>query len=282
MGMGMGMGMDMGMGMGPQRGQFGAMGAAPMSMTPTMGILSQPEPRWLGPVPGVPGQSLAGKPQANMTGPSFVPGRVPGSMPAPAYASSSSSSYGAVGEPHHGQGTKGSMPSAGKEQPVDHGQIIAQVAELAGVLADETTAKRNKSRTTGTRGLPPHANDLLRNWLFHKDNILRPYPTPAQKIDLAKRASISRKQVDTWFVNARKRLWTPTIRQLLLTGEVPPGAQKAFCAAAGVPPEELQKAGVSVSGAFPSLMRPAMGAPVQRPRARSSSSAGTGPSTAQQ
>jgi len=62
---------------------------------------------------------------------------------------------------------------------------------------------------------------LLREWLFNKEHILRPYPTPAQKTDLSSEAGISRKQIDTWFVNARKRLWTPTIKELLVAGEVP-------------------------------------------------------------
>ena len=45
--------------------------------------------------------------------------------------------------------------------------------------------------------------------MFHPDNVSNPYPTNSQKDELMAETGLSKRQIDTWFVNARKRFWAP-------------------------------------------------------------------------
>ncbi len=60
------------------------------------------------------------------------------------------------------------------------------------------------SRSRPARNLPPNAKDVLSGWLM--SHIAHPYPTEAQKDALQQKAHISRKQLNNWFTNARKRM----------------------------------------------------------------------------
>jgi len=69
-------------------------------------------------------------------------------------------------------------------------------------------AIKKKQRSSFSR----HATTVLKAWL--RDNILNPYPTEAQKLQLTKKIGISMPQLQTWFINARIRLWKPCIEDL--------------------------------------------------------------------
>ena len=50
---------------------------------------------------------------------------------------------------------------------------------------------------------------MLKDWMFHPDNVSNPYPSNTQKEGLMRETGLSKRQIDTWFVNARKRFWAP-------------------------------------------------------------------------
>ncbi|KAG1348164.1 BEL1-like homeodomain protein 4 [Cocos nucifera] len=62
------------------------------------------------------------------------------------------------------------------------------------------------------RGLPERSVNVLRAWLF--EHFLHPYPSDADKQQLARQAGLSRNQVSNWFINARVRLWKPMVEEM--------------------------------------------------------------------
>jgi hypothetical protein len=54
---------------------------------------------------------------------------------------------------------------------------------------------------------------VLQAWMFSPEHIAHPYPTGAEKQELADATGITLKQVTTWFMNGRKRLWQPMMRR---------------------------------------------------------------------
>jgi Homeobox KN domain len=63
--------------------------------------------------------------------------------------------------------------------------------------------------------LTARQNNILRVWLF--SNFQNPYPEPAEKTNLASSTGLSATQINNWFINARVRVWKPTVE--LMTGE---------------------------------------------------------------
>jgi len=81
-----------------------------------------------------------------------------------------------------------------------------ELASKAPSCPEQLTKKKQRS------SFSRHATSVLKAWL--KDNILNPYPTEAQKHQLTKKIGISMPQLQTWFINARIRLWKPCIEDL--------------------------------------------------------------------
>lgn len=66
---------------------------------------------------------------------------------------------------------------------------------------------RKRKRTKRCKRLPPAAVAVLDDWFVkHRAN---PYPTPLEKAALVSTSSLTLKQVDTWFANARQRQKDP-------------------------------------------------------------------------
>eukprot|EP01095_Lingulamoeba_sp_RSL-Kostka_P005160 TRINITY_DN16502_c0_g1_i1.p1 TRINITY_DN16502_c0_g1~~TRINITY_DN16502_c0_g1_i1.p1 ORF type:complete len:142 (-),score=21.89 TRINITY_DN16502_c0_g1_i1:13-438(-) len=62
---------------------------------------------------------------------------------------------------------------------------------------------RHSGKTKKRTRLHPSLSQILKNWLYsHADN---PYPTKEEKNEFARITGLSYRQVDTWFVNGRKR-----------------------------------------------------------------------------
>jgi hypothetical protein len=81
----------------------------------------------------------------------------------------------------------------------------AGVRDAGGVMG----AQRRFARM---RNLPPSAVAILRDWVMaHLD---QPYPSDAEKAELAARAKITKKQVRHWLTNARKRIVRPLAEQM--------------------------------------------------------------------
>lgn len=53
---------------------------------------------------------------------------------------------------------------------------------------------------------------ILKYWMADCTNWSDPYPTDAQKRELAKRTALTMTQVSNWFRNERKRIWLPLVR----------------------------------------------------------------------
>jgi hypothetical protein len=73
----------------------------------------------------------------------------------------------------------------------------------------EKGAKNGKKRNT----LGKEAVAVMKDWMFSPEHFYHPYPSEAEKQQLADAAGITQKQLSNWFTNARKRLWQPMMRQ---------------------------------------------------------------------
>lgn len=91
--------------------------------------------------------------------------------------------------------------------PAKRGRLDSHAASSSstGGTTSAAGSKRNS--------LTPEAVQVLRDWMFSPEHIDSPYPTEAEKRELAARAGIKMKQLCNWFTNARKRLWQPLLRQ---------------------------------------------------------------------
>ncbi|KAL9658159.1 hypothetical protein ABK040_013071 [Willaertia magna] len=77
----------------------------------------------------------------------------------------------------------------------------------------------SKLSPRGARGtLPKEAVEHLKNWLFI--HFQHPYPSEAEKAQLAEETDLTLTQVNNWFINARRRLWKPIIEKQSQKGTV--------------------------------------------------------------
>jgi len=77
-----------------------------------------------------------------------------------------------------------------------------------------TTHTRKDGTRKRSRGLnlPRKAVKHLKGWVYdHFDN---PYPSENEKAVLAEKLGLNHVQVNTWFINARMRLWKPVMEKL--------------------------------------------------------------------
>jgi hypothetical protein len=65
-----------------------------------------------------------------------------------------------------------------------------------------------------SRALADQSAHVLKAWMLSPEHVDYPYPTDAEKVELAAQAGVTLKQLSVWFTNARKRLWIP-LRQML-------------------------------------------------------------------
>ncbi len=86
---------------------------------------------------------------------------------------------------------------------------------------------------------------ILKYWMADYTNWADPYPTDAQKRELAKRTGLTMTQVSNWFRNERKRIWLPLVRRKngLLVAKSDQGGTKR--AASGPPGSFPAAAGMS-------------------------------------
>ncbi|KAJ7953583.1 Knotted-1 homeobox protein [Quillaja saponaria] len=81
-------------------------------------------------------------------------------------------------------------------------RLIRRFGNHISTLKLEFSKKRKKGK------LPKEARQTLLEWwnVHYK----WPYPTEADKIELAKSTGLDQKQINNWFINQRKRHWKPT------------------------------------------------------------------------
>ncbi|XP_004138104.1 homeobox protein knotted-1-like 2 isoform X2 [Cucumis sativus] len=82
-----------------------------------------------------------------------------------------------------------------------------------------SSLKQEFSKTKKKEGLPKEAKQILLNWWnFHSQ---WPYPTDTDKVELAESTGLNRKQLNSWFINHRKRHWKlPSENMLSLRGSL--------------------------------------------------------------
>eukprot|EP01024_Parvocaulis_polyphysoides_P059656 TRINITY_DN6462_c0_g2_i2.p1 TRINITY_DN6462_c0_g2~~TRINITY_DN6462_c0_g2_i2.p1 ORF type:complete len:343 (+),score=30.00 TRINITY_DN6462_c0_g2_i2:231-1259(+) len=73
---------------------------------------------------------------------------------------------------------------------------------------------QQRMKVVNRRGMSRQTVCQLAHWLC--DNILNPYPTRSEKMQLAQRLNVKENQVSNWFVNARTRFWKPLVHQVYI------------------------------------------------------------------
>ncbi|RDX83447.1 Homeobox protein knotted-1-like 6, partial [Mucuna pruriens] len=81
-------------------------------------------------------------------------------------------------------------------------RLLRKFGSHIGTLKLEFSKKKKKGK------LPKEARQILLQWwnVHYK----WPYPTEADKIELAKTTGLDQKQINNWFINQRKRHWKPS------------------------------------------------------------------------
>lgn len=65
------------------------------------------------------------------------------------------------------------------------------------------------AKDTKVSGISKSVSKVLKRWLYeHIDN---PYPSHVEKQKLSDKTGLATKQIQNWFINARKRIWQPII-----------------------------------------------------------------------
>ncbi|MED6160612.1 Homeobox protein knotted-1-like 6 [Stylosanthes scabra] len=81
-------------------------------------------------------------------------------------------------------------------------KLLRKFGSHIGTLKLEFSKKKKKGK------LPKEARQTLLQWW--NVNYKWPYPTEADKIELAKSTGLDQKQINNWFINQRKRHWKPS------------------------------------------------------------------------
>eukprot|EP01138_Halocafeteria_seosinensis_P005741 gb/GECG01005869.1/.p1 GENE.gb/GECG01005869.1/~~gb/GECG01005869.1/.p1 ORF type:complete len:423 (+),score=43.93 gb/GECG01005869.1/:1-1269(+) len=81
--------------------------------------------------------------------------------------------------------------------------------EGEGRYATRSVKKTASKRRSGSLRLSDHAVSLLRGWVFSPEHIDYPYPSKAEKEELAQEAGITIQQLNNFMANIRKRSWGP-------------------------------------------------------------------------
>ena len=66
--------------------------------------------------------------------------------------------------------------------------------------------------------LPQETVDYLKAWMMSPEHISHPYPNEQEKAEIMAETGIELKQLTNWFVNNRKRYWTPREQQPTTNG----------------------------------------------------------------
>jgi hypothetical protein len=85
------------------------------------------------------------------------------------------------------------------------------VQEMTPVIAQGHRQKKSKTATFKSK-LPKRATDVLKNWFL--SNIQNPYPSHEAKELLSKMTGLTRKQIQNWFTNSRKRFLEPLKKKI--------------------------------------------------------------------
>ena len=76
--------------------------------------------------------------------------------------------------------------------------------------------RRQLAKAAAFRGVAdptnPEAQRIMKNWFF--EHFGNPYPTEAERRELALRTNLTVDQVTNWFINQRGRIWKPLVTQL--------------------------------------------------------------------
>ena len=144
------------------------------------------------------------------------------------------------------------------------GDLPNKAASTAGGGSAAGGSAGDTARSRPARNLPPHAKEVLSAWLM--THIGHPYPSEAQKDTIQAQAHISRKQLNNWFTNARKRMLgkgsTPA-GQSSVTGSsavstpAPTQVPSPAAAAVAAPPAPPSSTGMSALLLAASSMPPA-------------------------
>ncbi len=106
----------------------------------------------------------------------------------------------------------------------DEGEKIRTASRRPGSRSSTEGGIQTKSTSTAKlkarRELPAGAVSTLKAWLLSPEHFTHPYPTPQEQYMLMQKTGIDKKQLKTWFTNARRRIWKPLLKKQLELGKV--------------------------------------------------------------
>ena len=115
-----------------------------------------------------------------------------------------------VGRPAVGAVIKADPASSSSQQAQAQAlQALTTTETALGPLTIKGTLKGKRNRGMN---LPRQSVRRLKEFLY--DRFDNPYPSEAQKIKLSQDLGLETAQVNTWFINARMRLWKPVVEQI--------------------------------------------------------------------
>merc|ERR1711865_561778 len=84
---------------------------------------------------------------------------------------------------------------------------------VRGTKQKRKTSNNNKNNKQERRYsyLKPGVVEYLRTWIMSEKHIDHPYPTDYEKRKIMDDTGITRKQLQNWFINNRKRYWKPRV-----------------------------------------------------------------------
>jgi hypothetical protein len=85
------------------------------------------------------------------------------------------------------------------------------IQEMTPIMNQGRKHKKSKTATFKSK-LPKKATDVLKNWFL--SNIQNPYPSHEAKELLSKMTGLTRKQIQNWFTNSRKRFLEPLKKKI--------------------------------------------------------------------
>ena len=112
-----------------------------------------------------------------------------------------------------GLSTSGQVPLGLRTQVSTEDLKQVVLGSMLGMHGGEGYSSGRRKRNRGMN-LPRRSVKRLKEFLYN--NFDNPYPSEAQKSRLAKELDLDVVQVNTWFINARMRMWKPEIEKLFI------------------------------------------------------------------
>eukprot|EP01023_Acetabularia_acetabulum_P059861 TRINITY_DN7196_c1_g3_i4.p1 TRINITY_DN7196_c1_g3~~TRINITY_DN7196_c1_g3_i4.p1 ORF type:complete len:287 (-),score=38.89 TRINITY_DN7196_c1_g3_i4:159-1019(-) len=93
-------------------------------------------------------------------------------------------------------------------------QIVTSSPHPSNSFNKRKLPSHHRLKVVNRRGMCRQTVCQLAGWLC--ENILNPYPTRLEKVELSNKLNVKENQVSNWFVNARTRFWKPIVHEVYM------------------------------------------------------------------